>query len=103
MFAFGIMVGGFIATVYDILSTLYDDRKNTKRRVCTILKNGDVEFNKKTGTYSVEWKGNRVWNDGKYIYFESCWKYEDIFNEKSRFGIEIANSIKDRIINNIAE
>lgn len=103
MFVLGIMVGGFIAAVYEMLLTLYNNRKNTRRRVCTILKNGDVAFNKETRTYSVKWKGNTVWNDGKYIYFESCWKYEAIFNEKSRFGIEIANSIKDRIINNIAE
>lgn len=103
MLALGIMVGGFIAALYEMLLTLYNDRKTAKTRVCTILKNGDVTFNKKTGTYSVEWKGNTVWNDGKYIYFESCWGYEAIFNEKSRFGIEIANSIKDRIINNIAE
>lgn len=103
MLGLGIFIGGIIVALETMFIEIYKDRKNTKRRVCTILKNGDVEFNKKTGTYSVEWKGNRVWNDGKYIYFESCWKYEAIFNKKSRFGLEIVNSIKDRIINNIAE
>lgn len=102
MFALGIMVGGFIAAVYDMLSTLYGDRKKTKRRVRMILKNGDVAFNKETGMYSVEWKGNTVWNDCKYIYFESCWTYEAIFKGTSKFGLEIKSTVMERINKNMA-
>lgn len=102
MLGLGIFIGGIIVALETMFMDLYDDRKKTKQRVRTILKMGDASFNKRTGVYSVEWKGNTVWNDGKYIYFKSCWRYEAIFREKSKFGLEIKSTVMERINENMA-
>lgn len=102
MFALGIIIGGIIVALEYMFTDIYDDRKNTKKRVRTILEKGDVTFNKRTGEYSVEWKGNTVWNDGKWIYFESPWKYEAIFKGTSKFGLEIKSTVMERINRNMA-
>lgn len=102
MLALGIIIGGIIVALENLFSEIYDDRKKAKERVRTILKRGDAAFNKKTGVYSVEWKGNTVWNDGKWIYFESPWKYEAIFKGTSKFGLEIKSTVMERINENMA-
>lgn len=102
MLALGIFIGGIMVALEIMFMDMYNDRKKTKKRVRTILKMGDVSFNKYSGLYSVEWKGNTVWNDCKWIYFESPWTYEAIFKGTSKFGLEIKSTVMERINKNMA-
>lgn len=102
MLTLGIIIGGFLASLLWAISECRSAKKESKAKILKILENGNITYGKESKSFDVVWNGNQVYYDGKEIWFKSCWgTYEYITEAKSKFGLKIISTVREKVIKNM--
>lgn len=100
MMVLSFIIGGSVVAIGCILIDYFCDRKERRRKIMEIARNGDVDYDPSADTYKVTWKSDEVEKQNGYLFYITNWgRVTDLYEPKSKFGSNIERIIYSRILN----